>query len=135
MKPSDIKPPPVKKRGRYTKDFKRQSIEACAAPGVSTASLARANGINANLLRRWVADRRNNTEIGGVSVKAEPEQPEFFALIPKFENIIAQRHDSISIWSAVCFGFQCRALSLNVRNLYARLVNDSSRLGLGGYRT
>jgi transposase len=75
MKPSGIEWPPVKKRGRYTKHFKRQLIEACAAPGVSTASVALANGINANLLRRGATEHRNNPEIRGLSVKAKREQP------------------------------------------------------------
>ncbi len=85
MKPSDIKWPPIKKRGRYTNDFKRQLIEACAAPGVSTASITLANGINANLLRRWVAERRNNPETTGVSVKVEPEQP-----VPEFTRLVSE---------------------------------------------
>ena len=82
MKPSDIKWPPIKKRGRYTNDFKRQLIKACAAPGVSTASIALANGINANLLRRWVTEYRSNSGTGG-SVEPESEQtpePEFICL-------------------------------------------------------
>lgn len=32
-------------------------VQACQGPGVSIASVALANGMNANLLRRWVTDR------------------------------------------------------------------------------
>eukprot|EP01041_Mallomonas_annulata_P014824 gene14824-31478_t len=47
-------PHPGRRRGRYSNDFKRQVVAACLAPGVSTAAIALSNGLNANLLRRWV---------------------------------------------------------------------------------
>ena len=31
-------------------------MAACKQPGVSTAAVALANGLNANLLRRWISD-------------------------------------------------------------------------------
>jgi transposase-like protein len=39
---------------RYSEEFKRQVIAACLESGVSKAAIARANGLNANMLRRWV---------------------------------------------------------------------------------
>jgi len=45
-----------RRRGRYSNDFKRQVIAACREPGVSTAAVALANGLNANLARRWVVE-------------------------------------------------------------------------------
>ena len=45
-----------RRRGRYSNDFKRQVVAACLAPGVSTAAIALSNGLNANLLRRWVVE-------------------------------------------------------------------------------
>ena len=40
-------------RRRYTLEFKQQLVDQCL-PGVSVAGVALANGINANLLRRWI---------------------------------------------------------------------------------
>ena len=40
----------------YSNDFNRQVIAACLAPGVSTAAVALSNGLNANLVRRWVVE-------------------------------------------------------------------------------
>ena len=37
-------------------EFKEQVIRACRQPGVSVASVALANGLNANMLRRWVSE-------------------------------------------------------------------------------
>jgi transposase-like protein len=44
-----------RRRGRYSDQFKRQVIAACLEPGISTAAIALANGLNANLVRCWVA--------------------------------------------------------------------------------
>ena len=53
-----IKAPMRRSRRRYTEEFKKQAIEACLQPGVSMASVALANELNANLLRRWVTERQ-----------------------------------------------------------------------------
>ena len=41
-------------RRQYSSEFRAQVIEAASQPGVSVAAIALANGMNANLLRRWV---------------------------------------------------------------------------------
>ena len=41
---------------RHGAEFKEQVIRACRQPGVSVASVALANGLNANMLRRWVSE-------------------------------------------------------------------------------
>ena len=60
MKITDVKLPGKRKRGRYSNEFKREMVRAREAPGVSTASVALANGVNANLLRRWVSEFRDD---------------------------------------------------------------------------
>lgn len=45
-----------RRRGRYSDDFKRQVVTTCLEPGVSTAAIALANGLSANMLRRWVVE-------------------------------------------------------------------------------
>lgn len=48
---------PVRRRRRHGEEFKAKVAEECRRPGVSIASVALANGLNANLLRKWVAER------------------------------------------------------------------------------
>ena len=67
-----IKAPMRRSRRRYTAEFKKQAIEACLQPGVSMASIALANGLNANQLRRWVTERQE--EVGG-SVTLPDQHP------------------------------------------------------------
>jgi len=65
-----IKAPTRRGRRRYTEEFKKQAIEACLQPGVSMASIALANGLNANLLRRWVTERQEEMA-GGATLPAQ----------------------------------------------------------------
>ena len=44
-------------RRRHSDEFKANLVAACSRPGVSIASVALANGINANLLRRWMIEQ------------------------------------------------------------------------------
>lgn len=41
---------------RHSAEFKARVIELACQPGVSTAAVALANGLNANMLRRWVRE-------------------------------------------------------------------------------
>ena len=50
---------PGRRRRRYTEDFKARVTGECRRPGVSIASVALANGLNANLLRKWVSERES----------------------------------------------------------------------------
>ena len=45
-------------RRRHGPEFKEQVIAACLQPGVSVAAIALANGLNTNMLRKWVRDHR-----------------------------------------------------------------------------
>ena len=45
-----------RRRRVHCAEFKAQVVAACSAPGVSVAAVAMANGVNANLARRWVVD-------------------------------------------------------------------------------
>lgn len=45
-------------RRRYDPASKERLVEACLQPGMSLAGLALQHGVNANLLRKWVAKRQ-----------------------------------------------------------------------------
>ena len=83
MDTTEIKWPPRKRRGRYSNEFKHKLVEACCAPGISTAAVALANGINANLLRRWVSELHDDSALGDVAAPVDPQAsrvPEFVRL-------------------------------------------------------
>ncbi|MEO6852689.1 MAG: transposase [Rhodoferax sp.] len=43
-----------RRRRIHSDEFKAAVVASCLQPGISMAAVAMANGINANLLRRWV---------------------------------------------------------------------------------
>jgi transposase len=49
-------------RRRFDPAAKERLIEACLEPGVSVARLALEHGVNANLLRNWIALRRRKAQ-------------------------------------------------------------------------
>ena len=61
---------PGRRRRRHSAEFKAEIVAACRRPGVSSAAVALAHSINANLVRRWV---RESERAEGVAVK--PSDP------------------------------------------------------------
>lgn len=47
----------VRTRRLHSEAFKTQVVAACRAPGASVAGVALAQGLNANLVRRWMRER------------------------------------------------------------------------------
>ena len=54
-----------RRRRLHSDEFKANAVASCMRPGMSMAAVAMANGVNANLLRRWVraAEMRPGTEL------------------------------------------------------------------------
>jgi transposase len=48
---------PRRRRRLHSEEFKDEVVRACSEPGVSVAGVAMANGVNANLVRRWMTER------------------------------------------------------------------------------
>ena len=74
-------PAPGRRHTRYSLEFKRKVIAACLEPGVSLAAIAQANGLNANMLRRWVvqSSQGRNCQLATITKPPLPAQanPEF----------------------------------------------------------
>lgn len=56
MDTSGIELPSRRTRRRHAPEFRDQVVQACRQPGVSIAAVALANGLNANMVRKWVID-------------------------------------------------------------------------------
>ncbi|MCR6478422.1 transposase [Variovorax sp. ZS18.2.2] len=71
----DVNP---KSRRRHTAEFKAQVVAACAEPGVSVAAVARAFGLNDNLVHDW---RRGRSGAGKpAATSLQESSAEFIAL-------------------------------------------------------
>ncbi len=62
---------------RYTAAFKAWIVEQCRQPGVSLAGIALANGLNANLVRKWVGKPAGAAAVSSqlLPVRIEPDLP------------------------------------------------------------
>lgn len=77
-----------RRRRIHSAEFKAHIVAACCQPGVSSASVAMANGINANLVRRWVKEAEVGAEIEPGAAASEAKRvappttpaPKFFPL-------------------------------------------------------
>ena len=59
-------------RRYFSKAHKEAVIAKCIAPGASLAAVALANGFNANLVRKWVRERRGGDILAKSSSKLLP---------------------------------------------------------------
>jgi transposase len=61
--------PAPRTRRRHSPQFRAQVVSACLRPGVSLAAVSLANGLNTNMVRRWVKEHREG--VGAVVAVAE----------------------------------------------------------------
>jgi transposase len=73
-------------RRRYDPASKRRLVEACLQPGVSLAGVALRHGVNANLLRKWVAGQQRQQR-NGVAVGAIERATEVFVPVVKLRGV------------------------------------------------
>jgi transposase-like protein len=67
-------------RRQYSTEFRARVIEAASQPGVSVAAIALANGMNANLLRRWISMARGREMMMGAVTGTSPTVQGFVPL-------------------------------------------------------
>ena len=53
--------PAGRQRRRHSPEFRASVIQACLQPGVSMAAVALANGLNANMVRKWVIEEHKRS--------------------------------------------------------------------------
>jgi transposase len=71
-----------RRRRRHSAEFKAQMIATCQQPGVSSAAVALAHSVNANLLRRWVKEAARSKGTAVRRVAAAVSAPEGFIALP-----------------------------------------------------
>ena len=74
-----------RRRRTHSPEFKAKVVSACRRPGVSMAAVALANGLNANLVRRWVVTEEGAhpgkpTTTAGASAASVIEQRTFIPI-------------------------------------------------------
>lgn len=73
----DVNP---KSRRRHSAEFKAQVVAACAEPGATVAAIARAFGLNDNLVHDWRRGRSGAGASKTIGTSLQESAPEFVAL-------------------------------------------------------
>ena len=60
---------------KHSAELRAKVLQACSQPGASVATIARLNGLNANVVHRWRVDERN------AAVPAMQEAPSGFLAV------------------------------------------------------
>ncbi|MCY1224036.1 Transposase [compost metagenome] len=73
----DVNP---KSRRRHSAEFKAEVVAACAEPGATVAAVARAFGLNDNLVHDWRRGRSGAGASKTIGTSLQESAPEFVAL-------------------------------------------------------
>ena len=71
-----------RRRRRYSEEFKAGVVAKCRQPGVSMAGVALAHGLNANLLRRWVEELKEEATAPVAPNDSDRVEPARFVPLP-----------------------------------------------------
>ena len=71
---------PQRRKRTHSEEFKDELVRACSEPGISVAGIAMANGVNANLLRKWMQAR--GVTVPSLRRRVESKEP--VARAPEF---------------------------------------------------
>ncbi len=61
---------PYQRRRRFSRDYKAEIVAQCLKPNASVSRISLDNGLNANMVRRWISEARR-------APKAPPTTPGF----------------------------------------------------------
>lgn len=104
-----------KQRRRHSAEFKAEVLQACAQPGASTAGVALAFGLNANLVRQW---RRGRGVVrAGLAAAAAPAAVQRFVPLKLQEPSRPPEESEAQPAAAACIDMQLRRgdLAVSVR--------------------
>lgn len=76
---------PKRRKRTHSNEFKDELIQACGEPGVSLSGIALANGVNPNLLRKWL--RARGVTAPSLRTRAKSIMPTHVAAGPHFVPI------------------------------------------------
>lgn len=92
-KTDGVASPPKRRWRRHSDEFRARVIEMARQPNTSVAAVALANGLNANMLRRWVRE----SEAAGDAVIDGPQQRD--AAMPVFVQLPMSAQPSVAMES------------------------------------
>jgi transposase len=108
-------------RCRYDPEAKRELVEACLRPGVSVARMALEHGINANLLRKWIHQYRENSSL------VPPSPPATLSAFAPVLSMAVPKPSDATLHVALPNGVKLELQGVGLTDL-AFLLNDLAAL-------
>lgn len=104
-----------RRRRIHSAEFKAHIVAACSKPEVSSAAVAMANGINANLVRSWVKEAEIGTEVNPGSTAGQLEKTKAAAPpAPKFLPLSLPNLASAPVANGIRIELQRGAMTVTV---------------------
>ncbi len=119
---SAVATPPKRSWRRHSEEFRARVIELARQPNTSVAAVALANGLNANMLRRWVRD----FEVAGKTANEAASPRDAATALPAFVQL--PMHAAPSLPTAVAEQTAARVeveIHRNGTTVHANLPLDS----------
>jgi len=85
IRPQDVTAAVGRSWRRHSAEFKSRVIELARQPGISVAAVALANGLNANMLRRWVHEAAAGTGVSRTAASSAAQALASFVQLPMCE--------------------------------------------------
>ena len=101
---------PYQKRRRYSKELKARIVAECLKPGASVSRISLDNGLNANMVRRWMSEARRAAKT--------PEAPGF---VPVRLPAVAPVPDTLSVSN------QCSTIRIKIPRAGGAVVVECLR--------
>ncbi len=57
---------PYQRRRRFSREFKAEIVAQCQAPGASVSRISLDNGLNANMVRRWIKEAQRAVDVSSI---------------------------------------------------------------------
>lgn len=108
-------------RCRYDPEANRELVEACLQPGVSVARMALEHGINANLLRKWINQYREN------SSSVPPSTPAMLSAFAPVLSMAVPKPAEATLNVALPNGVKLELQGVGLTDLFP-LLNDLAAL-------
>lgn len=89
---------PQRQKRQHSEEFRQAVVQACGEAGASVAGVALANGVNANLVRKWMAKRGVKAPSQGV------KRGELPAAVPEFVPVRVSPDSASDIHIELCRG-------------------------------
>ena len=88
---------PYQRRRRFSREFKAQIVAQCLKPGASVSRISLDNGLNANMVRRWISEARRAPKAPATTPRFVPVNLPTVAASAQSDQSVPDKRSTIRI--------------------------------------